>query len=77
MACYPGEGARYVRHLDAFEGGTNRRLTCLYYMNKNWQPEHGGQLRLYLPDPSDPTGDRGNLRMALAFLKKQIVLTIL
>jgi SM-20-related protein len=30
VACYPGEGARYVRHLDAFIGGANRRITVLF-----------------------------------------------
>lgn len=30
VACYPGAGSRYVRHLDAFIGGANRRITVLY-----------------------------------------------
>lgn len=30
VACYPGQGARYIRHLDAFIGGSNRRVTVLY-----------------------------------------------
>jgi len=47
LACYPGGGARYVRHLDSFVGGTNRRLTALYYLNTEWKKEDGGCLRLY------------------------------
>ncbi|SEU26698.1 2OG-Fe(II) oxygenase [Stigmatella erecta] len=47
LAHYPGGGARYVRHRDAFPGQSNRRLTAIYYANPDWRPEHGGQLRLY------------------------------
>lgn len=52
-----GRGARYVRHLDAFEGGATRQLTCLLYLNPLWLPEHGGALRLYrdsLAPPAEP-----------------------
>ena len=47
VACYPGEGARYIRHLDAFKGGADRRLTVLYYINTEWRKGDGGELRLY------------------------------
>lgn len=47
IACYPGQATRYVRHLDAFKGGANRRLTVLYYLNTEWQNSHGGQLRIW------------------------------
>jgi SM-20-related protein len=49
LALYPGEGARYVRHRDAFAGGQgeNRRLTAILYLNEDWQPAHGGTLCLY------------------------------
>jgi SM-20-related protein len=47
LARYPGDGARYARHLDAFPGGPNRRVTAIYYMNPGWRPEHGGALRLH------------------------------
>ncbi|WP_224249948.1 2OG-Fe(II) oxygenase [Hyalangium gracile] len=50
LAHYPGGGARYVRHRDAFPGQSNRRVTAIYYANPDWQPEHGGLLRLYLDD---------------------------
>lgn len=49
-ARYPGSGARYVRHRDAFPGQGNRRLTALCYLNPEWRPEHGGALRLYLDE---------------------------
>lgn len=39
-------GAKYVRHLDAFPGQDNRRLTAIVYLNEGWVPAHGGQLEL-------------------------------
>lgn len=48
LARYPA-GGRYARHLDAFPGGPNRRLTATYYLNAGWRPEDGGLLRLHLP----------------------------
>lgn len=53
VARYAGNGARYVRHLDAFPGGPNRTLTAIYYLNEGWKPEHGGGLRLYTEPPVD------------------------
>lgn len=46
-ACYPGGGARYARHRDAFEGVPGRRITAIWYANPDWEPAHGGQLRIY------------------------------
>jgi SM-20-related protein len=48
VARYPGGGAAYRRHRDAFPGPANRRLTAIYYANPGWQPAHGGCLRLHL-----------------------------
>ena len=42
-----------MRHRDAFPGGDNRRVTAILYLNPDWQPEHGGQLRLHLDPPRD------------------------
>lgn len=47
LAFYPGNGARYARHFDAFPGQSNRRVTALYYLNPDWVPAHGGVLRIY------------------------------
>lgn len=46
FAHYP-EGAFYKRHLDAFRGSTNRRLTTVLYLNPQWNSEDGGELLIY------------------------------
>jgi len=46
IARYPA-GAFYKRHLDQFRGYGHRRISVICYLNKGWQPEHGGQLRIY------------------------------
>lgn len=59
-ARYPGGGARYRRHLDAFPGSVNRVLTAIVYLNPAWQPADGGRLALWTPGrPTvDPVLDR-------------------
>lgn len=63
FAVYPGGGEGYNRHRDAFprtaaelataaNGSTSplklsRQLTCLLYLNKDWEPEDGGRLRVF------------------------------
>ena len=42
-------GDYYRRHLDAFRGGANRRLSSVLYLNDDWQPEDGGNLVIYQP----------------------------
>jgi len=69
LAYYPGNGKRYVRHRDAFpadpqgeKGEENkvlesvRCLTVIYYLNAEWTPEQGGELRLFLEDGSEKEG---------------------
>ena len=61
LARFPGGGARYRRHRDAFPGRSNRRVTAIYYVNPDWRPEHGGLLRLHLAEGSadvEPILDR-------------------
>jgi SM-20-related protein len=66
IARYPGDGAAYQRHRDAFpgqasHGQANRRLSAIYYLNPDWQPAHGGCLRLHLPEGAvevEPVLDR-------------------
>lgn len=48
-AHYP-KGAFYKKHLDAFRGESNRRLSTILYLNPDWQPHDGGELVLYAAD---------------------------
>ncbi|MDO6566130.1 2OG-Fe(II) oxygenase [Alteromonas sp. 1_MG-2023] len=46
FACYE-PGNFYKRHLDAFQGQSNRKLSVVTYLNDKWQPSDGGELVLY------------------------------
>jgi SM-20-related protein len=49
FAIYP-PGARYRKHLDQFQRDSRRTLTCILYLNTDWEERDGGQLRIYLDD---------------------------
>jgi SM-20-related protein len=53
FAVYP-PGAAYRKHLDQFQGDNKRQVSCILYLNNDWQAEDGGQLRLYLDETSEP-----------------------
>ena len=40
-------GDFYKKHLDAFRGRGNRRLTTVLYLNDDWQATDGGELLIY------------------------------
>jgi SM-20-related protein len=74
VARYPGGGAAYGRHRDAFAaspgGRPNRRVTAIYYVNPDWEPTDGGLLRLHLdagPITIEPVLDR-----LLIFLSERV-----
>ena len=69
VARYPGGGARYARHRDAFRDGFGgvRRLTAIVYLNDPWRAEDGGLLRLHVePGPVDVEPVAGRLVVFLA-----------
>jgi SM-20-related protein len=47
MTVYP-PGSFYRKHLDQFQGVGYRKVSTILYLNPDWQPEDGGQLRLYI-----------------------------
>ena len=52
VTCYPGDGARYVKHVDNNDGRqTGRKITCIVYANPDWKASDGGELRLHVPVP--------------------------
>ncbi len=48
FARYP-IGAYYSKHLDRHAHTQARVLSCILYLNQDWQNEDGGQLRIYTP----------------------------
>lgn len=51
-ACYP-PGGRYRRHLDVFAHSRERRVSTILYLNEDWAPGDGGELRLWT-EPAGP-----------------------
>ena len=50
LAHYREGATGYARHRDAFRTpGPVRRVTAIVYLNPDWEPRHGGMLRLYAP----------------------------
>lgn len=48
FALYPPH-TRYEKHIDQFHGKKNRVLSMLIYLNEDWQPGDGGELKIYGP----------------------------
>lgn len=40
-------GSFYKKHVDQFATSKTRKISCVYYLNENWQPEFSGELSLY------------------------------
>ncbi len=41
------KGDFYEKHLDSFRGEKNRIVTTVFYLNKDWDKEDGGELLIY------------------------------
>lgn len=55
IARYPGDGSGFDRHLDVHRQLSDRRVTTTLYLNPDWEPADGGELRIYPPDaPEQP-----------------------
>ncbi len=45
-ACYP-PGGHYRRHLDVFANARDRQVSTILYLNDDWRPRDGGELRIW------------------------------
>ena len=52
FALYP-PGTFYRKHLDRFRDDDRRTVSAIIYLNEQWLPEDGGQLRMFLQDGSE------------------------
>ncbi len=46
LAHYP-KGAFYKKHFDQFKGRGNRLISTILYLNEDWKPGDGGELKIY------------------------------
>lgn len=52
MTVYP-PGSFYRKHLDQFNAVAHRKVSTILYLNQAWQPEDGGQLRIYIDESGE------------------------
>ncbi len=65
-------GAFYKKHLDAFQGQSNRVLTTVMYFNPDWQDDQGGELLIYHPDTDEVIESiKPNYGIFVTFLSEQ------
>lgn len=64
-------GRFYQKHMDSFKGSTNRLLTTVTYLNKDWQISDGGMLVLY-PPKSKPVSISPEAGSLVIFLSEEI-----
>jgi hypothetical protein len=55
-------GAKYPKHVDNVGAPDHRKLTCIYYLNGDWEESNGAELRVWgnrgLVEDIAPLGDR-------------------
>jgi len=57
VACYPGSGTQYVKHVDN-PNRDGRCITSIYYLNKDWDTKtNGGLLRIFPDGYSNQVAD--------------------
>ncbi|HSN09158.1 MAG TPA: 2OG-Fe(II) oxygenase [Hanamia sp.] len=44
------KGSFYKKHIDQFANNKSRQYSMIFYLNEDWQPEDGGELRIYYND---------------------------
>ena len=61
LAAYP-VGTFYKKHLDCFASNdpnqSQRKISCIVYLNQDWKIEDGGQLRLYLNESDQSNNEK-------------------
>lgn len=58
FALYP-PGAFYLKHVDRFRDDDRRTVSAVLYLNDDWLPDQGGQLRMYLDGAEHDVLPRG------------------
>lgn len=57
LARYP-PGTYYRTHLDCHRGDSARTVSAILYLNRDWSPDDGGELRLYTDREAGSEGPR-------------------
>ncbi len=69
-ACYK-PGAFYKRHFDSFRGAKNRVLSVVTWLNPDWKPGDGGELRIW-PENQDALDIAPTFARTIVFLSEEM-----
>ncbi len=75
MACYP-KGTFYKRHRDRHLNGSSRKVSIVYYLNKEWHKEQGGLLKIFKENETKATVEPfiGHCFVFLAELEHEVTI---